>query len=117
MTETASTSSKCLRCGRALTAGTSVARGYGRSCGARIRTAAEAATRTAEFKPAQVDKAVELIEAGAIVPMRGRRVFAVVSSNGLDRYLTAPQSCTCAAGLKGQHVCYHRVAAHLLAAA
>ncbi|MCU1687754.1 MAG: hypothetical protein JWQ81_8493 [Amycolatopsis sp.] len=102
----------CTRCGRTLTATASVARGYGRGCQAKIRAAA----LVADHKPAQVAKAMELVADGGIVSIRGRRVFAVVSTSGTGRYLTAPQACNCAAGRKGHTVCYHRVAAQLLAA-
>jgi hypothetical protein len=54
--------------------------------------------------------------AGGIVPLKGRRVFQVVASNGTDRYLTARQACNCKAGLAGRHACYRRLAAELIAA-
>lgn len=114
MTTTIKTA-KCLRCGRTLRSARSIAAGYGPTCSARIRTAK--AEVVAEFKPAAVAKAEELIELGGIVPLRGRRVFRVVSATGTGQYLTAPQACNCAAGLKGKHTCYHRVAAAILAAA
>lgn len=115
MATTITTPTRCLRCGRILTATASITRGYGRRCSEKITTAAHAAAGT--VKPAQLEKAVELIETGAIIPIRGHHVFRVIASNGIDRYTTAPQSCTCAAGLKGIHVCYHRVAATVLTAA
>lgn len=103
----------CLRCGRALRSTTSTARGYGRTCAAKVRAAAKAA---ADFKPATVAKAQELIELGGLVAIRAR-VFRVVASDGLGHYLTAPEACTCKAGLKGIHVCYHRAAAAIMLAA
>ncbi|MFF4600143.1 DUF6011 domain-containing protein [Amycolatopsis sp. NPDC001319] len=113
MTTTATTA-KCTRCGRTLRAAASVARGFGRHCQAKVTAAA----KTTGHKPAQVAKAVELIEVGGIVPLRTRhtRVFAVVASDGVGRYLTAPQACNCKAGLRGVSTCYHRIAAELLAA-
>lgn len=108
------TTCKCLRCGRTLTSSKSIATGYGPTCGAKIR---KAAAGLDHFKPAQVEKAAELIEQGGIVPFRGRRIFRAVSSDGTRTYLTAPQACNCAAGLKGKHVCFHRIAATILAAA
>lgn len=106
---------KCLRCHRTLRSAASIARGYGRTCQARITAAA----KLAAHKPAQVEKAQELIaDGGLILLRRGRnRVFQVVASNGVDRYLTAPQACTCKAGLRGVSVCYHRIAAQLVSAA
>lgn len=106
---------KCLRCHRTLRSAASIARGYGRTCQARITAAA----KLAAHKPAQVEKAQELIaDGGLILLRRGRnRVFQVVASNGVDRYLTAANACTCKAGLRGVSVCYHRIAAQLVSAA
>lgn len=84
----------------------------GRTCAKRTRQA----SAVIGIKPAAIAKAQELIEQGGIIPVRGRRVFQVVASNGTDRYLTAPQACNCPAGRKGHHTCYHRVAALMLAA-
>src|SRR4051812_2454408 len=118
MTKTQNTSpapqaTKCTGCGRALTAAASIARGMGRTCAKKARRAA--AVLTAGFKPAAIEKAKELIEQGGIIPLRGRRVFQVVASNGIDTYKTAKQACSCPAGIKSR-TCYHVVAAHLLAA-
>lgn len=106
---------KCLRCGRTLRSVASVAAGYGPTCGRKIRTAAKASAH----KTAQVAKALELIEVGGIVPLKAKRnrVYYVVASNGVDRYLTARQACNCPGGLRGKGTaCYHRVAAELVAA-
>jgi hypothetical protein len=65
-------------------------------------------------KPHLVAKATELIELGGVTLLRGR-VCRTVGSNG-DRYLTAPESCNCKAGLKARHVCHHRIAALLFLA-
>ena len=106
---------RCHHCHRVLRSARSIARGYGPTCHRKIRraTAAQATTH----KPAAIDKARELIEQHAIVPLRGRRVFAVISSDGTRTYRTAAQGCTCPAGIRGRHVCYHRVAAQILALA
>lgn len=109
----AQTTAKCLSCGRSLRAAKSLSLGRGPRCQAKI----EQAAKVAPFKPAQIAKAQELIADGGILPIRGRRVFRVVSSNGAATYLTAPQACNCTAGLKAVHTCYHRVAAAILAAA
>lgn len=110
------TTAKCI-CGRTLRAAKSVARGYGPRCFAKIQQAA----KVAPFKPAQIAKAEELIADGGIIAIRGRRAFRAVSTDGTRTYLTAPQGCTCAAGLKSeradQRVCFHRIAASILAAA
>jgi hypothetical protein len=81
--------------------------GYGRTCRAKV-TAAAKAKAAADFKPDTAAKALELIEMGGIVAIRGRRVFRTVSSDGTRTYLTAPQACNCKAGLKGKFVCFHR---------
>lgn len=104
----------CRRCRATLRSARSVARGIGPVCEREERR--EAAAKSAGFKPAAIEKARQLIADKGIVPLRGRRVFQVVASNGTNRYLTAPHTCNCPAGLKSRHVCYHRVAATMLAA-
>lgn len=116
MNTTAATHTNCLRCGRALKSAKSVATGYGPTCTRKVKAAAKTEAVTA-FKPAQVAKAVELIEQGGIIPLRARRIFTVISSDGTASYKTAPQACTCPAGLKGRFVCYHRIAAQIVTAA
>jgi hypothetical protein len=111
-----SDTANCGRCGRRLSSVASVAAGYGRTCRAKIREAAKAKV-VAEFKPEAIAKAEELIEQGGIVALRGRRVFRAVSSDGARTYLTAPEACNCAAGLKARHMCFHRVAATILSVA
>ncbi|MGI5423080.1 DUF6011 domain-containing protein [Actinomadura luteofluorescens] len=112
--KTTTETANCLGCRSLLTADRSVRRGYGDRCWAKKRR--EDAARTAGFKPATIAKAKELIADGGIVPLRGRRVFRAVSSDGTATYLTAPQACSCKAGLRGKHGCFHRAAATLLAA-
>lgn len=114
--DTTTKQANCLRCGRKLTSTRSVSLGYGPTCSAHIRKATNTPTVTAH-KPAKIEKARELIEQGGILPLRGRRVFTVISSDGTGSYLTAPQGCTCKAGIKGRYVCYHRVAATILSLA
>lgn len=113
MHATAETKVHCLRCHRVLRSAASIARGYGRTCRAKVTAAAKAAS---QFKGSTVTKALELIELGGLVAIR-RRVFRVVRSDGTGTYLTAPEACTCKAGLRGLHVCYHRAAATILLAA
>lgn len=112
----AATHANCLRCGRTLRSATSIADGYGRRCKTLVRAAARAQV-IAQHKPTTVAKATELIEQRALVPLRGRRIFQVVASDGIGTYKTAAQGCTCPAGIKGRYVCYHRVAAQILTAA
>jgi DNA-directed RNA polymerase subunit RPC12/RpoP len=114
----AQTTTRCTTCGRTLRAAKSIAAGRGPRCQAKVRAAAKTAV-VAEFKPATIAKALELIADNGIVPIAARRLvaFRVVSSNGTGTYLTAPAGCNCPAGLKARHACYHRVAATILAAA
>ncbi|MER5302289.1 DUF6011 domain-containing protein [Streptomyces lasiicapitis] len=107
----------CLRCGRALHSDRSTALGYGPACLRKVRAAALAHAHTGSHKPALVAKATDLVEQGALVPLRARRVFQVVASDGVTTYKTAAQACTCPAGRRGLHTCYHRIAAQIVAAA
>jgi Family of unknown function (DUF6011)/SWIM zinc finger len=102
----------CTRCGRTLSAAASRKRGMGATCARRDRA-------EAQYKTAQVEKAREVLELGAIArtPIRtakGRRVFVVIASSGTDRYLVTVTACTCPAGLKGRR-CYHRLSVVLAA--
>lgn len=111
---TTTKTANCRRCRALLTTPRSVTRGYGDRCWHEQRR--ENAAKAAGFKPATITKARELIADGGIIPVRGRRVFRAVSSDGTASYLTAPQACACKAGLRGKHGCFHRAAATLLAA-
>lgn len=112
MTATVTAASRhCARCGRPLTSARSIALGRGPVCDRRAR--AEAAASTA--KPAQVEKALQLLADGAVETLRPGRVWLVVASNGVDAYRTAPTACTCPAGVRGRD-CYHRLAVSFLAA-
>lgn len=111
MTTTTKTS-HCARCGRILRDPKSVAAGVGPKCAKRI--AAAAVVVVSHHKPEQVSKAIELIGDGAIV-RQSIGTFTVVSSSGVDRYVTTSVTCTCPAGTYGR-TCYHRVAAELIAA-
>lgn len=102
----------CLRCGRTLRTVKSQALGYGPKCAAKVRTAP---VDTSDYKAHQVASARELIEDGAIIPLRSV-VFIAVSTDGTETYKTAPTGCTCPAGLKGSR-CYHQLAARMLLAA
>lgn len=106
---------KCNRCGRVLRSARSLALGYGPTCRARIAKAAKTTPALADFKPAQVEQARELIEDGAVVQVL-RNVWRTVSTDGRETYLTARQACTCPAGLKDRR-CYHRAAVEIVSAA
>jgi hypothetical protein len=107
---TTTQTTQCGRCGRTLTDPESVAAGYGPVCAKRIAEAAQASTH----QPAQVAKAVELIETGGMVTVHHGRAYRAVSSDGQRTYLVAGEACNCPAGLHGR-MCYHRVAVELLA--
>ncbi len=107
---------KCLRCSRTLTSAASITRGYGRTCGARIKAAAKV-VNVAEFKDgaAPLAKATQLIEDAAIIPTRIPSQYLATSSDGLTVYLvdTLERSCTCKGHTRCGH-CYHLVAADAL---
>lgn len=113
-TDTATT--KCIRCGRTLRSGKSVADGMGRTCKARVRAAAEVVDLT-EFRDARAakSKATELIEQAGVIPASRVGLFMAVSSDGTNTYLvdTDEGSCTCK-GYVNAGRCFHLVAANLL---
>ena len=100
----------CLRCGRTLR--NPSPDGYGPKCRTKVR---KAAVDLADYKAHQIASAKELIEDGAIIPLRNT-VFIAVSTDGTETYKTAPTACSCPAGVKGSR-CYHTLAARLLLAA
>ncbi|MDJ0345694.1 DUF6011 domain-containing protein [Streptomyces sp. H10-C2] len=110
MNTKAATHTNCLRCGRKLTATASTARGYGRTCQTKIRAAAKAQI-IAQYKPHQIAKAEELIEQGALIPLRPG-IYLAPSSDGTHR-----AACSCPAGVKGRYACKHSIAAHILSLA
>lgn len=69
------------------------------------------------FKPAQVDKARELVEQGGILRTSRPGLYTAVSSDGTVTYLVHASGCTCPAGQRGKHQCYHRASAAILNAA
>ena len=107
---------RCLRCGRALRAASSVAAGYGRWCRARIR-AAQLAEILKGFTAAQVEKARELIADGGLVPTSRPGVFRAVSSDGERAYLAHSATCNCPWGLRGKaKACAHSLAVRIVLA-
>ncbi|MFB6955469.1 DUF6011 domain-containing protein [Streptomyces sp. NPDC056309] len=103
---------RCLHCHRPLRSAKSIALGYGPTCARKIR---RAPVDTSGYKPHQIASARELIEDAAIIPLRSI-VFVAVSSDGTETYKTAPNACSCPAGVKGSR-CYHQLAARMLLAA
>jgi len=108
---------RCLRCGRRLTATSGAA--YGPKCAAKIRQAAIAEAREG-FTAEQQAKADELIRDGGLVPVRATarngNLFRAVSSKGDATYLVTAHGCGCRAGVQGRR-CYHLLAARTLAIA
>lgn len=80
-------------------------------------TAAVNAVDTTAFKDAQkvIDKAIQLILDGAIIPTRFAGVYIANASDGVSTYLTdtVEDSCTCPAGSRIGR-CNHKVAAAAL---
>jgi hypothetical protein len=103
MTGTEATTSKCRRCGRKLTASV----GIGPVC-------ARKEIVEAAYSERQVTDALEQVELGGVIPLRGRRVFLTVGSHGETYRTAATGQCNCAAGLAGRR-CYHGAAARLVA--
>ena len=109
------THTNCLRCGRTLRSAKSAALGYGPTCQRKVREAAKAQI-LAQYMPHQIAKAEELIEQGALIPLRAG-ISLAPSADGARTYKTHRAACSCPAGIKGIHPCKHRIAAHILSLA
>lgn len=70
-----------------------------------------------DYKPQAIEKARDLIEQGGILPTKRSGIFTAVSSDGTVTYLVHRAGCTCPAGQRGKHTCYHRIAVEILTAA
>ncbi|WP_018682194.1 DUF6011 domain-containing protein [Actinokineospora enzanensis] len=116
MNTTTTTTTHCGRCGRTLRSATSIARGYGRTCAAKIAKATNEVAETAEYKPVQIEKAAELLELRAIT-RTAPKIYLAVSSRGDATYSIDQHAgrCDCPAGDRGLR-CYHLAAAAILAA-
>ncbi|GAA0969649.1 hypothetical protein GCM10009555_017160 [Acrocarpospora macrocephala] len=66
-----------------------------------------------EYKPAQVAKALELVEQDGIHVTSDHGTFVAIGSDGETWYSLTRHTCGCHAGLRGLK-CYHRLAAHLI---
>lgn len=107
---------RCIECGRALTSTTSITRGRGKHCAAKVRRTAATAT-TDGFTRDQVDAARELIEDAGIVRLRGH-IYLTVSTNGERVHRTTATRCTCQAGIRSEvkgngKACYHQLAVRM----
>lgn len=104
---------RCHKCRRPLRRPTPD--GYGPKCRRKVRRSGRRAATP--YPQWQVAKAVELLEMGALIPLRANRVFLAISDDGSEVYRTAASGqCNCPAGLRSI-ACYHAAAAHLVAAA
>ncbi|MDQ0961985.1 MULTISPECIES: hypothetical protein [unclassified Streptomyces] len=111
-TKATSDHTRCLKCRRRLR--NPSPDGLGPKCRRKVRAAARNETARPQW---QVAKAVELLELGAVVPLRQNRIFLVVSDDGTEVYRTAATGqCNCPAGLRSVR-CYHALAAEFAAAA
>ncbi|MFF4388566.1 hypothetical protein ACFY0G_17565 [Streptomyces sp. NPDC001552] len=116
-TETATHPARCLKCRRILRRPTPD--GYGPKCRRKVHTAArtERTSPNSRYQGWQINKAIELLEMGAVVPLRQNRIFLVVSDDGSEIYRTAASGqCNCPAGLRSVR-CYHAAAARFAQAA
>ncbi|MGW2951558.1 hypothetical protein [Streptomyces eurythermus] len=114
-TKSPSAPHRCVKCGRGMRKATFD--GMGPKCRAKVRRATRSPELAAYGKPHLVEKAVELLEMGAVLLLRKsskNRVYVALSSDGTTAYRTARAACTCPAGLKAIHMCAHRIAAHAL---
>ncbi|MGC4947747.1 hypothetical protein ACLQ2N_16320 [Streptomyces sp. DT224] len=106
---------RCRKCHRVLR--NASPDGLGPKCRRMVRRTARL-NPPAAYKPFQLAKALELLELGGVVPLRGKRVYLTVSDDGSEVYRTAATGqCNCPAGLRATSPCYHGAAAHLLATA
>ncbi|MBL7487049.1 hypothetical protein [Frankia sp. AgW1.1] len=106
---------RCIGCDRPIKSKISIARGYGKGCWAKAHRRDRIATLTADYTPTQVADAVELVEDGGVIHLRGR-VFLTVGHKG-DIYRTTSEigQCSCKAGLRSIH-CLHTAAVRLISA-
>ena len=110
----------CRKCHRPLTSARSIREagrngGYGRGCARKIDQVAKAKAGTDQ--PAQVAKAVELIEDGGL-DRTSKTTWLAVSSDGTTRYEVNTQTglCGCPAGQHGRR-CYHQISVEIVTGA
>jgi hypothetical protein len=68
-----------------------------------------------DYKPAQIEKARELIEQDGIKGTEKPGIFVAISSDGDTWYPTSTTGCGCRAGLRDVR-CYHRLSAQVITA-
>ena len=104
---------RCERCHRRLNACSYERRRFGnlgRSCYARRARAVRALYAS---RNAAASRAAELIELGALIPMKRPGFYRVPSADGRSAYTTCSRGCTCPAGIHAK-LCKHSVAAAVL---
>lgn len=108
----------CTKCGRRLR--NYSPDGLGPKCRRKVRKAGRCETVARRYKTHLIERAVELLEQGGLIPLRDtgkNRVYLAVSSDGSTAYRTTHSACTCPAGLRAAYDCKHRIAAHVMALA
>ena len=103
---------RCIGCDRPVRSAEAIARGYGAGCWRKAHRRARLAALTADYTDRQIDDAVELVEDGGVIHLRGQ-VFLTVGHRG-DTYRTTTRTCNCARGLAGKP-CFHSAAVTLVA--
>lgn len=107
----------CIRCARELRSLKSERRGYGHECWTAILAASRLPeVRDSEWTFKQLDDAIDLMREGGIILWRQTTrnlVYRSVAHDGITRYLTTVQVCSCPAG-RWERACYHRLAVTIL---
>jgi len=107
---------RCIRCGRKLTSRKSIADGFGRECGRKVRASLVAVEQN--YSRMQIVKALDLIAARRIERDHAATVglFYVVCGSNASKYYATPRGCTCKAAEHGRR-CYHLAAVEMLSGA
>jgi hypothetical protein len=105
---------RCLGCRRPIRSARALARSYGEGCWRKARR--RASELGAAYSDEQIEKAVEAVEDGAVIPGESAAVWLVVSSRGDEVYEVAGGAvCTCPAGEAGRG-CWHLAAVEMISA-
>jgi len=104
---------RCQGCGRPLKSKISIARGYGSECWRKAHRRDRIAALSVGYTDRQVEDAIETIELGGAVRLRGR-IFLIVGHNGDVYRATTTGQCHCRAGLASK-TCFHTLTAKLAA--
>ncbi|ABW14380.1 hypothetical protein Franean1_5017 [Parafrankia sp. EAN1pec] len=102
---------RCKGCHRPLRTAATIATGFGPICARRQHLVA------AGYSSGQITDAIELVELGGVIHLRGtgdRRVYLTVGSKGVVHRTAITGQCNCHAGLIGKR-CHHGAAVALYA--